>query len=156
MVMTHGDSFRRRPGLLERYMVEGGLRDVSIHIDTTQRGRLGTRWRAAGTEAELNDLRSEFADLVRQARARTGLPLALCHHRERRPATNSWRRRTSRAGLIQRRRRVTICPSRWRAGLRGTEDGSGGGVDVEVGVMPSPPVCLLDTATTNSSGGTSG
>ena len=75
MVMTHGDSFRRRPGLLERYMVEGGLRDISIHIDTTQRGRLGARWRAATTEADLNDLRSEFAGLVRQAQTRTGLPL---------------------------------------------------------------------------------
>ena len=37
MLMTHGDSFRRRSGLLERLMVEGGLTEVSIHIDTTQR-----------------------------------------------------------------------------------------------------------------------
>jgi len=32
MLMTHGDSFRRRPGLLERLMVEGGLVEVSIHV----------------------------------------------------------------------------------------------------------------------------
>ena len=36
MVMTHGDSFRRRPGLLERLMEEGLLTEVSIHIDITQ------------------------------------------------------------------------------------------------------------------------
>ena len=43
MLMTHGDSFRRRPGLLERYLTEGDLVEVSIHVDTTQRGRLGVR-----------------------------------------------------------------------------------------------------------------
>ena len=35
MLMTHGDSFRRRPGLLEALMVDGGLEEVSIHVDTT-------------------------------------------------------------------------------------------------------------------------
>src|SRR5687767_14138265 len=40
MLMTHGDGFRRRPGLLEQLVVEGGLVEVSIHVDTTQRGRL--------------------------------------------------------------------------------------------------------------------
>ena len=39
MLMTHGDSFRRRPGLLERLMERGGLRELSIHVDTTMRGR---------------------------------------------------------------------------------------------------------------------
>src|SRR5436305_5455482 len=38
MMMTHGDNLRRRPGLLERLMTEGGLTEVSIHIDITQRG----------------------------------------------------------------------------------------------------------------------
>lgn len=75
MLMTHGDSFRRRPGLLERLMVEGGLVEVSIHVDTTQRGRLGDRWRAATTEDELNPLRDEFAEMVRTAKRTTGLPL---------------------------------------------------------------------------------
>lgn len=42
IVMTHGDTFRRRLGLLERLMTEAGLTEVSIHIDTTQRGRLGS------------------------------------------------------------------------------------------------------------------
>jgi hypothetical protein len=72
MLMTHGDSFRRRPGLLERLMVEGGLTEVSIHVDTTQRGRQGERWRAARTEAELNPLREEFAAMVRAAQRPPG------------------------------------------------------------------------------------
>jgi hypothetical protein len=41
MLMTHGDSFRRRPGLLERLVREGGLTEISIHVDTTQRGQTG-------------------------------------------------------------------------------------------------------------------
>ncbi len=72
MLMTHGDSFRRRPGLLERLVREGGLREVSIHVDTTQRGRTGD-YRHATTEAELNGLRAEFATMLREARAATGL-----------------------------------------------------------------------------------
>jgi hypothetical protein len=75
MLMTHGDSFRRRPGLLERLMAEGGLTEVSIHVDTTQRGRQGERWRRAAGEAELNPLREEFAAMVRAAQRATGLPL---------------------------------------------------------------------------------
>ncbi|MBK8248655.1 MAG: radical SAM protein [Gemmatimonadetes bacterium] len=75
MLMTHGDSFRRQPGLLERLIVEGGLREVSIHVDTTQRGRRGDRWRAARTEAELNPLRDEFAAMLRDAARATGAPV---------------------------------------------------------------------------------
>jgi len=70
MVMTHGDSFRRRPGLLERLMEEGGLTEVSIHVDVTQRGRQGHG--VPRSELELMDLRDELADLVRAARKRTG------------------------------------------------------------------------------------
>jgi Radical SAM superfamily len=73
MLMTHGDSFRRRPGLLERLMREGGLTEVGIHVDTTQRGRLG--YRDAATEEALNPLRDELAGLLRRARAHTGLRL---------------------------------------------------------------------------------
>jgi hypothetical protein len=74
MLMSHGETFRRRPGLLERLMQQGGLTEVSIHVDTTQRGRRDG-YRAAQTEAELDRLRAEFADLIRTARARTGLRL---------------------------------------------------------------------------------
>ncbi|MEA2601441.1 MAG: hypothetical protein QOF89_2433 [Acidobacteriota bacterium] len=73
MVMTHGDNLRRQPGLLERLMVEGGLTEVSIHVDITQRGRDGHK--APKSELELMPLRDEFAAMVREARRRTGRPL---------------------------------------------------------------------------------
>src|SRR5882724_2328402 len=74
MLMSHGETFRRRPGLLERLMQRGGLTEVCIHIDTTQRGRRDD-YRTAQTEAGLDGLRAEFAQLIRTARARTGLRL---------------------------------------------------------------------------------
>jgi molybdenum cofactor biosynthesis enzyme MoaA len=74
MVMTHGDSFRRRPGLLEQLMEEGGLTEVSIHVDITQRGREGYG-AVPKSEIELMDLRDELAEMVRAARRRTGRPL---------------------------------------------------------------------------------
>ncbi|MEM7230868.1 MAG: hypothetical protein AAF517_01755 [Planctomycetota bacterium] len=48
---------------------------MSIHIDTTQRGREGPNYRDARNEPALNPLRKEFADLIRQVRKRTGRPL---------------------------------------------------------------------------------
>lgn len=77
MVMTHGDSFRRHPGLLERLMTEGQLTEVSIHIDITQRGRDG--YRAPASEGELMPLRDEFAALVRAARRTTKRKLRAAH-----------------------------------------------------------------------------
>ena len=71
MLMSHGETFRRRPDLLERLMEKGGLTEVCIHIDTTQRGRRDA-YRAAQTEADLDGLRTEFAQLIRRARTRTG------------------------------------------------------------------------------------
>jgi MoaA/NifB/PqqE/SkfB family radical SAM enzyme len=73
MLMTHGDTFRRQPGLLERLMTEASLTEVSIHIDITQRGRDG--YRMPKSEQELMPLRDEFAALVRQARRTTGRKL---------------------------------------------------------------------------------
>jgi len=75
MLMTHGDTFRRRPGLLRRLVIEGGLREVSLHIDTTQRGREGPAYRSATTEVDLHPLRGEFAELIRSVRNETGQPL---------------------------------------------------------------------------------
>ncbi|MCC6245054.1 MAG: radical SAM protein [Gemmatimonadaceae bacterium] len=72
MLMTHGDTFRRRDGLLHRLVKEGGLTELSIHVDTTQRGRMGA-WRHATTEAELNGLRAEFGALLRRVREETGI-----------------------------------------------------------------------------------
>ncbi|MBZ0115143.1 MAG: hypothetical protein K8J08_21990 [Thermoanaerobaculia bacterium] len=74
MVMTHGDSFRRQPELLTRLVSEGGLTEVSIHVDCLQRGRRGD-YRGAITEAELMPLRDEFAAMVRDVRCRTGVRL---------------------------------------------------------------------------------
>ena len=73
MLMTHGDTFRRKPGLLEQLMTEANLTEVSIHIDITQRGRDG--YRAPRNENELMPLRDEFANMVREARRRTKRPL---------------------------------------------------------------------------------
>lgn len=75
MLMTHGDEIRKNPDLLKRLMVDGGLEEVSFHVDITQRGRLGESFRNAQTESELNPLRSEIAELVRKIRRETGLPL---------------------------------------------------------------------------------
>ena len=71
MLMTHGETFRRRPGLLERLMLHGGLTEVSIHVDTTMRGRRDG-YAHARTEGELDGLRAEFADMIRAARRTTG------------------------------------------------------------------------------------
>jgi len=75
MLMTHGEGIRRDPGLLEGWMREAGLSEISIHIDTTQRGRRDPAYRRALSEKDLHPLRDEFAELIRRARRRTGLPL---------------------------------------------------------------------------------
>lgn len=75
MLMTHGDAFRRKLGLLQRLMAEGGLTEISIHIDTTQHGRHGQEYKHATCEEELLPLREEFARMIRHARWETGLPL---------------------------------------------------------------------------------
>jgi hypothetical protein len=71
MLMTHGETFRRTPGLLERLMTEGGLTEISVHVDTTMRGRRDGYARAE-TEADLDGLRAEFAEMIRTARRRAG------------------------------------------------------------------------------------
>ncbi|MBI2212472.1 MAG: radical SAM protein [Acidobacteria bacterium] len=73
MVMTHGDSFRKDPTLLDRLVLEGGLTEVSIHVDMTQRGRIG--YRSPKSEIELMPLRDEFAQMIRDVRRRTGTRL---------------------------------------------------------------------------------
>lgn len=74
MLMTHGDTFRRKPDLLTRLVKEGGLTEVSIHVDSTQRGRRG-EYREARTEVELMPLRAEFAELILRVRRETGVRL---------------------------------------------------------------------------------
>ena len=71
MVMSHGDALRKSPELLKRLMLEAGLTELSIHIDTTQRGRSGTAYKHATLELELMPLRDEFTVLIRKPRRET-------------------------------------------------------------------------------------
>ncbi len=71
MVMTHGDVLLHDPGYLDRLAVEGGLRKLAIHVDTTQRGRRD--WAAPDSEAALNPVRDRMAEMLRAARRRTGV-----------------------------------------------------------------------------------
>lgn len=73
MLMTHGDSFRTDPDLLTRLVEEAGLEEISLHIDTTQNGRMD--YDDAVRETDLDPLREEFAQRVRDVRTRTGKPL---------------------------------------------------------------------------------
>ena len=72
MLMTHGEAIRRDPGLLRLLVQKGGLSELSIHIDTTQRGRSGPEYRVSESELELEPLREEFARLIRDVRRETG------------------------------------------------------------------------------------
>ena len=73
MVMTHGQVLLDDPNYLERLVLEGGLDNIAIHVDNTQRGRPG--WRAGMEEKELDPLRDRFATLLRDTRRKTGRPL---------------------------------------------------------------------------------
>ena len=73
MVMTNGVRFLREPEYLTALVRDYGLRKVSIHVDTTQRGRRGLT--AETTERDLNALRDSYADLIRSVRAETGARL---------------------------------------------------------------------------------
>jgi hypothetical protein len=127
MLMTHGDSFRRRPGLLERFMWEGGLVDVSIHVDTTQRGRKGPEWKNPADEAALNPLRDEFAADGARRQAAHRAPAAPGHDDD--GDAREHRRRARRGALAdaqQRRLPHDLVPAdraggahRGRAGRRG-------------------------------------
>lgn len=75
MLMSHGDGFLRDPELLKRLMVEGGLEELSLHIDTTQRGRRDRDFKYAAREAELMALREKFVALIRRVRRETGRTL---------------------------------------------------------------------------------
>lgn len=131
MLMTHGDSFRRRGGLLDRLVVEAGLREVSIHVDTTQRGRKGSPYKDATEEKELNPLRQEFADMLADVQSRTGVRLraattmtVTAENVEGVPDVVRWLRdHGSKAFSL-----ISFQPV---AQVGRTEDGLGGGVSVE-------------------------
>ena len=56
-------------------MVEGGLRQVSVHVDLTQAGRHGYPIQRVKHESDLHPVREAFTQLARDIRLRTGAPL---------------------------------------------------------------------------------
>jgi hypothetical protein len=73
MLISNGESFRRDSGLLPRLLVEGGLSELCLHIDSTVRGRRS--FDRVEREEELDPLREELAGMVRRVRRDTGRPL---------------------------------------------------------------------------------
>lgn len=80
MLMTHGQTLMEHPEFLEQLVVEGGLRQMAVHIDMTQAGRHGFPINRISSEADLHPLRAAFTDLARSIREKTGLPLELAHN----------------------------------------------------------------------------
>jgi len=77
MLMTHGQTLLEQPAFLERLVVEGGLRQISIHIDMTQAGRRGFPFQRVESEKDLHPLRAAFTLLIAGLRKKTGLPIEL-------------------------------------------------------------------------------
>lgn len=75
ILMTHGQTLIEHPEFLERLIIEGGLRQVSVHIDTTQIGRHGFAARSTKTEADLHPLREAFTRLAVETQHKTGVKL---------------------------------------------------------------------------------
>ena len=80
MVMTHGQTFLEHPAFLEALVVEGGLRQLAVHIDMTQAGRPGYPINRLTSESDLHPVREAFTQLAFQVRKRTALPLELAHN----------------------------------------------------------------------------
>ncbi len=80
MLMTHGQTLIEHPEFLEKLMVEGGLRQVAVHIDMTQAGRHGWPINRIKSEADLHPVRDAFTKLGLDLRAKTGLPLEFAHN----------------------------------------------------------------------------
>ncbi len=75
MLMTHGQTLIEHPEFLERLVVEGGLRQISVHVDMTQAGRHGYPIGRIQCEADLHPVRQAFTDLALKNRAKTGFIL---------------------------------------------------------------------------------
>ncbi len=73
MLMTNGARILKEPEYLERLVAVHGLRKLSFHVDTTQRGRRGLR--DGDNERSQHAVRDACADLVRSVRAKTGAPV---------------------------------------------------------------------------------
>ena len=77
MVMTHGRRFLEEPDYLRDLVELDGLEKISIHVDSTQRGR--QEWSPFCTETELHPLRDRYARLIRDTRRQTGRRLHAAH-----------------------------------------------------------------------------
>jgi len=77
MVMTHGRRFLEEPEYLRDLVEKDGLEKISIHVDSTQRGR--QEWSPFCAEADLHPLRDRYANLIRETRRRTGKKLHAAH-----------------------------------------------------------------------------
>jgi hypothetical protein len=75
MLMTHGQTLVEHPEFLRRLVVEGGLRQISVHVDMTQAGRHGFPINWVKSEADLHPVRQAFTDLAWRIRRETGCPL---------------------------------------------------------------------------------
>ena len=73
MVMSNGQRFLQDEDYLPTLVAQHGLEKVSLHIDSTQKGRPG--WRPGMSEVELHPLRDRFAALIRDVRRQTGRSL---------------------------------------------------------------------------------
>ncbi len=80
MLMTHGQTLIEHPEFLERLMVEGGLRQVAVHIDMTQAGRHGYPIGRIKSEADLHPVREAFTQLALDLRKKTGQTLEFAHN----------------------------------------------------------------------------
>ena len=80
MVMTHGQTFIEHPEFLEQLVVEGGLRQVAVHIDMTQAGRHGYPINRIQSEADLHPVRAAFTALAENIRRKTGAPVEFAHN----------------------------------------------------------------------------
>ncbi|MEP7071629.1 MAG: radical SAM protein [Verrucomicrobiota bacterium] len=72
MLMTHGQTLLEQPEFFERLVVEGGLRQVSVHVDATQAGRHGFPIGRVQSESDLHPVRAAFTELAQKIRRRTG------------------------------------------------------------------------------------
>ncbi len=72
ILMTHGQTLLEHPEFFERLVLEGGLRQVSVHIDSTQAGRHGFPIGRVKHERDLHPVREAFTQLARNIGKRTG------------------------------------------------------------------------------------
>ncbi len=80
MLMTHGQTLIEQPAFLRRLLIEGGLRQIAVHVDMTQAGRHGFPIGRIKSEADLHPVRESFTALAVAMRRETGLPLELAHN----------------------------------------------------------------------------